>query len=328
MSTVPHEAASTTDQPLANLLFDYHGADIILRSQDCFHFRVPQTSIINNSVILGDIIRKTLESNGDANPEASLPVVQLPERGEILRCLLTFIYPVTPLLPSTPEEVMELLSVAQKYQMEVASTHIRGSIGRQNSLPTQRLESALHIYSLAQKYGLRTEALQAAQAILLKQSMTIEDLDNKLDIMSGASLYELWKYYERVRTILASDLTEFRRTFACGTITGLRCKELCSQIPSWLYYYIESIKRNPNLFDSAGLNTAMVCHIKRMANHLGCECASIPAQTIGEFWEALASVVHGSFGKASTVHMQSYRAAKGAKLLTGRVSSISRTGSR
>ena len=328
MSTVPHESASTTDQPLANLLFDYPSVDIILRSQDCFHFRVPQTTIVNNSVILGDIIRKALKSTDDANPEESLMVVQLPERGEILRCLLTFIYPVTPLLPSTPEDVMELLSVTQKYQMEAASTHIRGSISLQNSLPLQRLESALHIYSLAQKYGLRTEALQAAQAILLKQPMTIEALGNELDIMSGASLYELWKYYERVRAILASDLTEFRRSFACGTITGLRCEEICSQIPSWLYSYIESIKRDPNLFDSARLNTTMVCHIKRMVNRPSCECASIPAQTIGEFWEALASVVHGSFEKASAIHVQSYRTTKGAKLLIGRVSSISRTGSR
>jgi hypothetical protein len=77
-------------------------------------------------------------------------VVQLPESGEIVRCLLTFVFPVTPLLPSTPEEIMELLSVAQKYQMGTALDHIRGSIARHNSLPT-RLESALHIYALAQK---------------------------------------------------------------------------------------------------------------------------------------------------------------------------------
>ena len=155
---VPHETASTTDEPLANLLFDYPGADIILRSQDCYHFRVPKIYIVNNSPILGELIQRTLDSPGDANAEASLPVVQLPESGEILHCLLTFIFPVTPLVPSTPEEIMELLSVAQKYQMESALTHIRGSIARQNSLPT-RLEPALHIYALAQKYGLRPEAL-------------------------------------------------------------------------------------------------------------------------------------------------------------------------
>ncbi|KAH9989320.1 hypothetical protein BJV77DRAFT_687446 [Russula vinacea] len=133
-------------------------------------------------------------------------MVQLPESSQILHCLLTFIFPVTPLLPSTHEEVMELLSVAQRYQMGTALAHIRASM-LQNSLPT-RLEPALHIYALAQKYGLRPEALQTARAILLKQRMTIEDFDNKLNIMSGASLYELWKYYERVRAVLASDLTE------------------------------------------------------------------------------------------------------------------------
>jgi hypothetical protein len=40
-TTVPPEGASTTDEPLANVLFDYSGADIILRSQDSYHFQVP-----------------------------------------------------------------------------------------------------------------------------------------------------------------------------------------------------------------------------------------------------------------------------------------------
>ena len=136
--------------------------------------------------------------------------------------------------------------------------------------------------------------------------MTIEDFDNKLDIMPGASLYELWKYHERVRAILASDLTEFRMSCARGTITGLRCTELSSsQIPSWLDQYIESIGKTPNLFDSAELNIAMARHIKDKANEPSCECASIPSQTIRDFWEALASVVHGSFEKVSVVDIPS-----------------------
>jgi hypothetical protein len=140
------EAGSTTDEPLANLLFDRPSADIILRSQDSYHLRVPKTIVANNSPILSELIRKTLEPSGDTNAHASLPVVQLPESGEILHCLLTFIFPVPPLVPSTPEEIMKLLFIAQKYQMETALTHIRGCIARQNSLPT-RLEPALHIYA-------------------------------------------------------------------------------------------------------------------------------------------------------------------------------------
>ena len=301
MSTLSHEAVPITDEPLASLvLFDYPGADIILRSQNGYHFRVPKTSIVNNSPILGELIRKSLDSLSDANAEASLPVVQLPESSEILHCLLTFIFLVAPLVPSTPEEMMELLSVAQKYQMGDALTHIRGSISRRNSLPA-RLEPALHIYALAQKHGLRPEALQAARTIL-NYPMTIEDFDNKLSIVPGASLYELWKYYERVRAFLASELTAFRNSCARGTITGLRCVEFSSaQIPKWLDHYIESIGKTPNLFDPAEFNIAMARHIKEKASAQGCECAFIPSQTIRNFWEALASVIDSSFKKVSLI---------------------------
>jgi hypothetical protein len=300
-TTLLHETASTTDEALPNLLLDYPGADIILRSHDCYHFRVPKTFI-------GDIIQGTVHSPGDANLEASLPVVQLPESGEILHCLLSFIFPVTPLLPSTTEEIMELLSVAQKYQMETALTHIRGSIARQNSLPT-RLQPALLIYTLAQKFRLLPEALQAARSIL-NYPMTIEDFFDKLDNLSCASLYELWKYHERVRLNLASDLTEFRTSQAHGTIAGMRCTEFSSsQIPCWLDQYISSIGNSPSLFDLVEFNAAMARHIvnrvKDPDSERQCECASIPSQIIRDFWDALASVVDGSFEKASVVDVPS-----------------------
>ena len=308
MSAVPREAASPpaspTEEPLAELLLDYPGADIILRSQDCYRFRVLKTFIVNNSPTIGEIIQRTLDSLGDANAESCLPVVQLPESGKILHCLLTFILPVTPILPSTPKDVMELLFVAQKYQMGTALTHIRGSIARQNSLPTC-LEPALHIYALAQKYGLLPEELQAARTIL-NYPMTIEAFDNKLDIMSGTSLYELWKYYERVRAILAVDLTEFRMNCERGMITGFRCTPFGSShsIPRWLDCYIESIGETPSLFDPTELNFAMARHIKEKSQGFMCECLSVPSQTLRDFWKALASVVDGSFKKVSMDYAQ------------------------
>ena len=305
MSTAPLEAASTTDESLPILIFDHPGADIILRSQDSHHLRVPRIYIISSSPILGELIRKTSSSLNDMNPAASLPVVQLSESGEMLHCLLTFIFPVTPCLPSTPEEIMKLLSIAQKYQMDSVLSHIRDRTARHYPLPTC-LEPSLRIYSLAQKYGLRPEALHAARAIFLNHSMTIEDLENMLDIMSCASLYELLKYHERVRAFLGTDLAIFRMSRARGTITGLRCTELSlSQIPSWLYLYIKSIGKNPGLFDSAEFNIAMARHIKDKANEPGCECASIPSKTIRNFSEALATVVYGSFKKVGVVDIPS-----------------------
>ena len=290
---------SLLDKALANLLFEFPGADIIFRSCDSHHFRVPKSYITNCSVVLNEYIRGASNPPDGSRGEVTLPMVQLPERGEVLHRLFTFIFPVDPLVPPTTEKAIELLSVAKRYQMDSTLAHIRGIIARQNPPSTQR-DAALHTYSLAQKYGLHEEALQAAQAIL-KYPMNIEDLEDKLDMMSGVALYELWKYYAKVRLILICDLTEFRKSGARGTLTGLSCVESgSSQIPRWLDDYIDSIGYAPNHFDSIEFNTALARHMKD--NHR-CECASIPSQTIRKFWEALTSVFRRSFEKVSAIDL-------------------------
>jgi hypothetical protein len=181
----------TSDEPqaLVRLLFEFPGADVILRSNDSNHFCVPKSFIVHCSLVLDNIILKALNSSNNANAKASLPMVQLPESGAILHSLLTFIFPVTPLVPSTAEKAIKPLSVAQKYQMASVLVHIRYGIARQNPPSTQR-DTSLHIHSLAQKHGLRQEALQAAQ-IRLKYPMSIEGVEDNLDMMPGAALYEL-----------------------------------------------------------------------------------------------------------------------------------------
>jgi hypothetical protein len=146
MSTpVPPGSAPTVDEPLANILFDYPGADVILCSQDSYHFRVPKTYVENSSAILSELIRKAVDSPGATNALASLPVVQLPIRGEIIHCILTFIFPVNPLLPSTHEEAMELLSEAQAYQMGSVLSQIRDRIARHYPQHTH-LEPVPHLF--------------------------------------------------------------------------------------------------------------------------------------------------------------------------------------
>ena len=128
---------------------------------------------------------------------------------------------------------MELLSVAQKYQMVSVLAHIRLIIAQQNP-PSADQVTALRVYSLTQKYGLRQEGLQAARNIL-KYPINIENLGDRLDIMPASSLHELWKYSEKVRSILASDLMEFRISGACETLTDLDCIGLSpSEIPRGL----------------------------------------------------------------------------------------------
>jgi len=292
----------TSDEPLVNLLFEFRGADFILRSHDSHHFRVPKSYIVNSSPVLDELIKDALDAPDATLGEAHLPVVQLPESGEILHSLLTFIFPATPILPSTPEKIMELLSVANKYQMVSVMGHIRNSINRKDILFPQR-DTTLLVYSLAQTYGLRLEAFRAANEMLM-YPVDIEDMDAKLDTMSGASLYELWKYHKIVRDILASKLKKFRTSgaSASGTLAGLRCAESSSShIPRWLDVYIKSIGEDPKLFDLVEFNIALVRHVGDSARSNGCACASITSQTIHNFWQALKSVYISSLVKVCVV---------------------------
>ena len=293
------------NEPLANLLFEFRGADLILRSHDSHHFRVPRSYIVNSSPVLEELIQKALNSPDAAHGEAaSLPVVQLPESGAILHSLLTFIFPVTTTPPSTAEGIMELLSAASKYQMVSVMDHIRDSVTIKKILYSQR-HTTLLVYSLAQTYGLRLEALRAA-AHLLTYPMDIEDLEYDLGMMSGASLYELWKYHKKFRDILTSRLDKFKTSVAPRTLTGLHCKELSGSspshmIPRWLDVYIKSTIENPKLFSFVELSMALVRHVGDGARSSGCACASITSQTMHSLWKALESVYSRSSVKVCVV---------------------------
>ncbi|KAI0301722.1 hypothetical protein B0F90DRAFT_1717291 [Multifurca ochricompacta] len=288
-TVVPCGDSSTSD---AETLFDFYpDADIILRSSDHHEFRVPRIYIINSSPPLRKLLVQAI-SNLDTpsiEREASLATVQLPERSSILSRLLTFIFPVPATLPSTIEEIMELLSVAQKYEIYPVLTQIRDRIARQHPKFISP-ETALRVYSLAQKYKLREE-----------DSMTIEDLEDKLDVMPGAFLYELWKFHQRARGNLLLDILGFRMTDLRQTLKDLQCSQLgCFGFPRWLDNYVDSITKTPAVFDITEFHMALTRHVVPSSTSLnGCShCGSISSETMHEFWIALETVVQGSFGKA------------------------------
>jgi hypothetical protein len=323
MSTAATESlASNPVISHENLLFDYPEADVILHSRDSYEFRVLKTYIVHSSPILGEkvLISPTpqptptsstipAESDVDSGPSAiAHPVVELPIDGAILFSLLTYIFPVPPVLPSTVEQVMELLSVAQMYKMDVVLTHIRNHIAQQDP-PFIREETAFLIYSLSQKHALRAEALQAARCTLSFSSLTIQDLaeEHKLDMMPGAFLHELWKYHERVRSNLQSDLNEFEKSNALTILGELRCKPLAdSGVPMWLHGYISNIgtARIPAFLDLADFYTELVKHIKLRLPDGGCaSCLDMLGTKIRVIWEALTAVVHRSIAKVRVIYV-------------------------
>ncbi|KAH9012768.1 hypothetical protein EDB84DRAFT_924304 [Lactarius hengduanensis] len=207
--------------------FNYPGSDIILRSCDSHDFRVPKLYIVTCSPVLRELIRSDSNTpdvpNGKLEEQERLPVVKLLESKATLYSLFTFIFPVVPILPSTTERIMELLAVAQKYQMDSVMSHIRGAISQQDP-PFVRPETALRVYFFAQEHELHQEALQAAR-VTLRLPMIIEDLGDKLEFpgTTGTYLLELWKYHERVRTDLKSGVLEFKNSGLPDVVKNLRC---------------------------------------------------------------------------------------------------------
>ena len=290
---------SAQDRPPEQLLLDDPEADIVLRSCDHREFRVLKLYIVKVSPVLCEQIRSTLDSYvAVADTSSSLPSIQLSDSGATLFSLLTFILPMIPVLPSTTEQTMLLLSVAQKYQMNPILSHIRDTIASQDP-PFIRSQTAFRVYSLAQAYELRQEVLDAARTTLTFP-LTIEELEDELDTAPCIYLHELWKYHKRVQTHLRSDLTAFRTTGVSSVLTGFSCSNITSYGKlAWLDAYIGSIAVSPALFDLTTFHMCLSRHaISKFSN---CQCTSIPIKTIHGFWMALTSVVHNSMAKVGDV---------------------------
>jgi hypothetical protein len=299
---VPNEVV-----PEETALFDYPGSDIILRSRDSHDFPLPKVIIITYSPVLRNVIESVSITTDAPTGEEFLPVVNIPESKEILYRLLTFISPVTPALPSTTEKIMELLAVAQKYEMNSVVSHIRGAIARQ-SPQFLRPETAFNVYFLAQQYGLHHEAVQAAR-VTLRLPMTLEGLGDKLDFpgMTGVCLHELWKYHEQVRNELKSALLHFRQTGLPNDVNSLICTSSYygrTSFPPWLYDYINSVAGAPHLFDLTKFEEVRERHVqnhKPNSSYAPCSCATMPNQVKRSFWEALTAVIQRALEKVRRI---------------------------
>jgi hypothetical protein len=241
-------------------------------------------------------------------------VVHLPVNGTILNSLLSYIFPVPPILPSTTEQIMELLSAAQMYKMDVVLTHIKNHIAQQQP-PLIRKETALSVYALAQKYGLRAEALQAARCTLSFLTMNLYDLakDDKLGLMPGAFLHELWKYHQRARSNLTSDMEEFKTSqleeFKEQEDSDLACEWSTDEgIPYWLDDYISKIGSDsvPAFLDFTEFHREFVEHSEGVQSKYGDKCSfclKISQGGLRALWETLMAVVQSSITKVMFTHV-------------------------
>ena len=226
-----------------------------------------------------------------------LPVVQLPENHVIISSLLTFLFPVPPILPPR-EQILELLAVAQKYQASTPLARIRDCVAK---LEPKFIcsETALQVYSLAWEYGLREEALLAAEETL-KGPMTLRVYNGKLNGISSAGLVELWKYRGRVIDNVNGNLgTDYccRDTDVYKILLDFDCKSVNdSGIPLWLCNYLDSILKGSACLDITTFYLTVCSHIT-----YGCQkCQPFPGKTTRELWDALAAVFNESIRRVSS----------------------------
>ena len=302
MATVPSNTSYPQAHPDEPQVFDDPDADVILRSCDSQTFRVLKIYIMRSSTVLGDLIGAVSYTSGTANSASvgtGLPEVQLSDNGTILSFLLTFVFPVPSILPLSLDERMQLLSVAQKYEMSSVIDHIRGSLSLQDP-PFIHRENAFLAYSLAQRYGLRREAIQAAR-LTLKFTLTIED------DMPGAYLHELWKYHKRVQAQLRLALPF---SIAGTVLNTFKCSQhAATGPPYWVHSYIMSIAENPSFFDPIEFQMSLMRHTMGNVNGVGAStawcssCALIPVEAMRTFWKNLAVTVQESMEQVSIVYV-------------------------
>jgi BTB/POZ domain len=286
----PSSVSNRDEAPSMEELFDFPDADIVLRSSNSRDCRVLKLFITKSSPVLDKIIQTAADSAVSALPATTipLPVINMSESGAILYSLLTFVLPMPSVLPPSVEETLELLSVAQKYEMNHVLAHIRGSISLQDP-PLISRSNALHVYSLAQKYGLRQEVVQAAR-LTVRSTLTVENLEDKLDVMPGDHLHELWKYHRRLQGKLVSNINEFRLSSAYRALNGLNCAVLAqSKIPRWIDDYICFMASTPSSFNLFEFQSALARHVSGRDKTPGKQCPfclCLPEEAIDKFWTA------------------------------------------
>jgi hypothetical protein len=165
-------------------------ANIIVRSSDQANFRVHKSVLAMSSPFFKDLL--SLPQPPNAETVDGLRVIALPEDAGLLSSLMSFLYPVTPVIPDSYQKVFALLAVCQKYEIESVQFIIRSAI-KVRTFPVPVKAEGFSAYAIASSMGLVPEAEYAAR-LTLGQPMTFESLGEGLRSFKGRVLCDLIRY--------------------------------------------------------------------------------------------------------------------------------------
>ena len=173
-------------------------ASIIVRSSDKVDFRVHKSVLAMSSPFFKDLL--SLPQPPDDELVEGLPLVQLPEGSGLLNSLISLLYPISPIIPSSYEKVLALLSACQKYDMIPVQSNIRAAI-KLGTFPAAPFGmEAFNAYAIANSMGLAPEMENAGDLTRI-HPMTFESLGEGLRSFKGRALCDLINYRNTTTSI-------------------------------------------------------------------------------------------------------------------------------
>ena len=203
--------------------FEVPDPSIIIRSSDLVDFRVHKSVLALTSPFFKDLL--SLPQPSDSETLDGLHVVQLSEDSDLLNSLVSILYPVPTVIPSSYEKVLYslttfsamvpnpcekvlyLLAACQKYDMVSVQSHIRAEVSR-GEFPAPKGAEAFSAYVIASSKWLIPEMENAARQTL-QYPMTFEIFGEGLRWIEGWALRDLANFRKRCRDNLVACFESF-----------------------------------------------------------------------------------------------------------------------
>ena len=185
---------------------DSSEADIIVRASDSTSFPVHKSVLASSSWVFRDMFTLPWPPNNEMTD--GLPVVDISEDAELVRSLITMLYPIPSEMPASYDRVLTLLAAAYNYDMDAVQSSIRAEVEAHGPSPTVDGAQAFRAYAIASSSGLTPEMEMAAR-LTLDQPMTFEHLRDELQWFEGWALRELARFRKACRDNLVSCIKSF-----------------------------------------------------------------------------------------------------------------------
>jgi hypothetical protein len=223
----------------------------------------------------------TLPQPPDSETINGLPVVRLPEDAELLRSLVSMLYPVRQVPPKTYDKVLYLLAACQKYDMVPVKSLIRAEVDR-GSFPAPVGSEAFGAYAIACSKGLIPEMKNAAR-LTLDSPMTFETIGEDLRLFDGSALRELTRIRKCRRDNVVACLESFLDVQTpgpsriwVGCPDNIPLRPPLNVLPSWLEQVLsqnkDDLKMHPFTHPLATPSSIREDYLMAIQGHADCYC--------------------------------------------------------